>query len=336
MSQDYHQLRGDSILKTTKRHIDRRLLKAGTIYDFQFSCTWKCSAKCNHCFIWKKPDSFEFSIAQLEALLQPRSLFKDVQNIILTGGDPFEREDIKDIIYFFSQLCPNASISTPTNGYHYDRVIETARFCQEMAITQVTSLSLDGFKNKHDGSRGIPLYEKINIILTNLIMDQLPVDVNITVYPFNLDEFESLFNYLTKKGIYVRVSLPATNWYFNNQNCDFSKVFKDPRVNDFFNERKHMPFYDLTYTPKCFHGFHSFYMTPNGFIHPCQGRDFVMGVLGIRYQTFGEIWHSERATQVRKKILNCVGCSTTVERCMNIRYDGRKIKLARLLRKLRC
>jgi len=117
LSDSYEQLAGDNVVKTTLRHINRQLLKPGKIYDFQYSCTWKCQARCNHCFIWKKKPTYELTVEELDKVLRPRSLFYDCRNLILTGGDPFERKDLKELLLFFSELLPHASISTPTNDF---------------------------------------------------------------------------------------------------------------------------------------------------------------------------------------------------------------------------
>lgn len=330
----YEQLPGDTIFKTVHRHLNRQLLKPGNIYDFQYSCTWKCHSRCNHCFIWKKKPTYELTVDELDRYLQPRKLFSKCTNVVLTGGDPFERKDLREVLSFFSELLPKASISTPTNSFWCDRVIEIARWCKEHNINHITSLSLDGFADTHNLSRGRPLFDKVLKIIDNLTTEKLSLDINITLYKFNLHEFQFLAHFLLKKGIYVRISLPGINWYFNNEGCDYSEVYTHPYVTEFFDKLQHMPFYDKNHIPRCFHGFHTFYMDPLGIIYPCQGLPYHMGRLG-QPSTFGTIWNSQKAKEVRKQVLQCKGCHTTVERCMNIRYDGTRSKIARLQRRFR-
>jgi len=164
--------------------------------------------------------------------------------------------------------------------------------------------------------------------------EHLPLDVNITLYEWNIHEFEALVKKLRREGVYVRISLPGNNWYFDNLDCEYASVYNHPLVKSYFQKLNHMPFYDKEYLPKCFHGFHAFYMSPIGGIYPCQGLHYPIGLLSSEV-TFGNIWNSKMAKRVRKKVISCKGCHTTVERCMNIRYDGTHSKIARLIRKLR-
>ena len=65
--------------------------------------TNRCNARCSFCFIdFDNPETFknELTLDEIEKL--SKTLGNSIQNINLTGGEPFARKDIKEIteIYF--------------------------------------------------------------------------------------------------------------------------------------------------------------------------------------------------------------------------------------------
>lgn len=93
------------------------------IYDRQskvnFSVTYKCNQHCKTCNIWriyeKNPESkeHEFSLEEFD------SFFKKNRNLIwisFTGGEPFLRKDISDILCSANSSKGLRIISITTNG----------------------------------------------------------------------------------------------------------------------------------------------------------------------------------------------------------------------------
>jgi len=81
--------------------------------------TYRCNARCRMCNIWKhptKPDE-EIKPETLEKL--PRLDFCNV-----TGGEPFLRDDILDIVDVIKKKSNRVVIST--NGYLTDRILKVA------------------------------------------------------------------------------------------------------------------------------------------------------------------------------------------------------------------
>ena len=59
--------------------------------------TCNCNSKCKTCSIWKKNYKDELSLEDLKKFTETR-LFKKIRFISLTGGEPFLRNDIDEIV----------------------------------------------------------------------------------------------------------------------------------------------------------------------------------------------------------------------------------------------
>jgi MoaA/NifB/PqqE/SkfB family radical SAM enzyme len=109
--------------------------------------------KCEHCFYWRslngkddltKEDLFDLS----------RSLGK-VENLNLSGGEPFIRKDFAEICRQFIQNNGVRQIYVPTNGYFTEWTIKaiTDTLKETSLDLFVVELSLDGMPEFHDTFR---------------------------------------------------------------------------------------------------------------------------------------------------------------------------------------
>jgi MoaA/NifB/PqqE/SkfB family radical SAM enzyme len=113
-----------------------------------------CNMKCEHCFYWtalnKKDD---LTTDELFAL--SRSLGK-IENLNLSGGEPFLRPEFADICRQFIRHNEVKEIYVPTNGYFTTRTIAAiSEVLKEPSLKLfVAEISLDGMPEFHDTFRG--------------------------------------------------------------------------------------------------------------------------------------------------------------------------------------
>lgn len=109
--------------------------------------------KCEHCFYWtslnKRDDLTKDEIFQLS-----RSLGK-LENLNLSGGEPFLRKEFAEICRQFIQHNEVRQIYVPTNGYFTDRIVKAVNGVLEDKDLQlfVCEISLDGMPEFHDTFR---------------------------------------------------------------------------------------------------------------------------------------------------------------------------------------
>jgi MoaA/NifB/PqqE/SkfB family radical SAM enzyme len=111
--------------------------------------TWQCNAKCGMCDIWKtkgKPQvepSFYYHL--------PRSL----KNVNITGGEPFMRKDLPEILMVITERCKRVRPVISTNGLLTERILETVPRLMALNSRTAIRVSLDGIGQTHDKIRGV-------------------------------------------------------------------------------------------------------------------------------------------------------------------------------------
>ena len=112
-----------------------------------------CNMKCEHCFYWQnlnRPDDLSFD----ELVALSKQLGR-IENLNLSGGEPFLRKEFGAICRQFIQHNGVQEVYVPTNGYFTDRTIAQIReTLQEPALRLfAVELSLDGMAEFHDRFR---------------------------------------------------------------------------------------------------------------------------------------------------------------------------------------
>jgi MoaA/NifB/PqqE/SkfB family radical SAM enzyme len=112
-----------------------------------------CNMKCEHCFYWRNLNGKDdLSFDELMAL--SRSLGR-IENLNLSGGEPFLRKEFADICRQFIRQNQVRQIYVPTNGYFTERTVKAVtETLQEKELELfAVELSLDGMPDYHDTFR---------------------------------------------------------------------------------------------------------------------------------------------------------------------------------------
>src|SRR5204862_7088430 len=115
-----------------------------------------CNQKCEHCFYWRNLNRRDdLSTEELFAL--SRSLGR-IENLNLSGGEPFLRPEFGEICRQFIRRNKVRQIYVPTNGYFADRTIRpsTETLKEKDLDLFVAEISLDGVGEFHAKFRGSP------------------------------------------------------------------------------------------------------------------------------------------------------------------------------------
>ena len=179
-----------------------------------FSITNKCNASCPMCFQYENLN-VKTKLLTLDEIRKMLLLLKELNNIVLGGGEPFIRRDIDEICMILIENNHRIAITIPTNGSLVDVVYEkTKRILGYGCKYLVISLSLDGMEDYHDKNRGIDglfgkvreCYERL-VKLKHIYGDNLHIQVNTCVTKENLNQIDDLFDYIV-------VNMPQADWFF--------------------------------------------------------------------------------------------------------------------------
>jgi len=134
----------------------RRNVIPGTLpYKAILVLTWSCQARCVMCDIWKRHPEDELTLEEYEKLFRASPHFTW---LTLTGGEPFDRDDIVEIAKLAYRHCRNLyCMNSPTNSLSPEKVLRrTEEIVQTGVPRYVLSVSLDGPPHVHDRVRGLP------------------------------------------------------------------------------------------------------------------------------------------------------------------------------------
>jgi MoaA/NifB/PqqE/SkfB family radical SAM enzyme len=109
--------------------------------------TYRCNARCEICDIWRQEADPESELAPEHYRWLPSSL----RSVNVSGGEPFLRDDIVDVVAAMREACPRARIVISTNGLTPGRIADAVSRMSEVAVR----VSVDAVGALHDRIRGV-------------------------------------------------------------------------------------------------------------------------------------------------------------------------------------
>jgi MoaA/NifB/PqqE/SkfB family radical SAM enzyme len=168
--------------------------------------TSRCNAHCEHCFDASRQTEEnakkDLSLEELTAIAKktPSPFF-----VILTGGEPFLRRDVEEIILAWAHHARPRVIALPTNGSQtqkIERVVRSVLPKLPEGVHLSVNVSIDGVGKLHDDLRGTPgLFAKA--VKTIQALKQVEVEhehfglgVVSVLSRQNQDQMESIMEYV--------------------------------------------------------------------------------------------------------------------------------------------
>lgn len=283
--------------------------------------TYRCNAHCQMCHTWKHPSKVEdeFSPKALESL--PESQTK----INITGGEPALRKDLADIV---EVLYPKTTrLEIISNGSIPDRLFEIAERHPDMTFR----ISLEGMQKTSDEIRGLKNgfdagMRTIRGLLGRGVRD---VGISMTISDRNVSDLVPLYELAAGMNLEFTQCVPHNSHYFHKHDNEIKDVPKweagvrqfikvllqskrsslKLRIKDWFRAYLNLGlFLHVTRSKRplvCGAGTDFFFVDPFGDVLPCNGMEEKDPLGNLKEQTFDEIWRSEKAEAVRKRVHEC-------------------------------
>ena len=121
----------------------KEIIKMPLPTDVSIITTYRCQMRCKMCNIWKYPSDAQKEISPKDLEILPSLKFANV-----TGGEPFQRRDLDDIISVLFTKAKRVVIST--SGWHYDKIVKLAEKFPKIGIR----VSIEGLSQRNDELRG--------------------------------------------------------------------------------------------------------------------------------------------------------------------------------------
>ncbi len=125
-------------------------MKKTRIKEAVVAVTYKCNAHCQMCNIWK--------IKNHLGEITPDDLFnlpKNLKDINISGGEPFLRKDLKEIVGVIKNRCPKANLVISSNGFSTDLIISQMKEIVKIMPNIGVAISIDGIGEAHNKIRGL-------------------------------------------------------------------------------------------------------------------------------------------------------------------------------------
>jgi len=298
--------------------MDTSIDNPGMPTDVSIITTYRCQMRCKMCDIWENPtdSSKEITAKELEFL-------PDFKFVNITGGEPFVRRDLEDIVEVMFKKSDRIVIST--SGYHYQRIIKLAERFPNIGIR----VSIEGLSQHNDDLRGREggFDRGLRTLLSLQEMGIKDIGFGITVSNKNSADMLWLYKLSKSLGMEFATATFHNSFYFHKD--DNFVENKDEVIGDFHTLTEELlkenhpkswfrAFFNLGLINyircgkrmlPCEAGTANFFIEPYGDVLPCNGleeRYWKESMGNIREcSTFEELWFSDQARKVREKVATC-------------------------------
>jgi MoaA/NifB/PqqE/SkfB family radical SAM enzyme len=181
--------------------------------QLNFIVSYFCVSGCKTCYIWKMGKAAKKGELTLEEIKQLAQNFSGFRWIRFTGGEPFMREDLYDIMELFRDHSEDLRIANiTTNCYNVDYIYDTVKRITQLGIDNLfIGLSLDGDRELHRFIRGVDSFGNV-IDLFRKLNDLRGVKVlfSYTVSKYNAGRFSDTLSAV--KSLLPNVTLADFNF----------------------------------------------------------------------------------------------------------------------------
>jgi MoaA/NifB/PqqE/SkfB family radical SAM enzyme len=276
------------------------------------------------CNIWKNKIKNEMKPS--EYLKLPYSL----REINITGGEPFLRDDIDEVVKYIKKACMNARIVISSNGYLSDRIESKMRRILNIDSNVALRISIDGPEYVHNKIRGIDnaFQRALESIIRAKKIGVRDIGIAMTISNLNVEKICEVFN--ISEGLNVQFTISVTS----SSDIYFGKI--DDQIRNFSLEqfdnqikliaKKRMNVLDpkewarawfeellLNYVKTRKRPFHCdagegfFYMDSQGNVHGCHIINSYIGNIN-EYTNFEELWNNGKRNIIREMAQSCNKC----------------------------
>jgi len=286
--------------------------------DVSIITTYRCPMQCKMCNIWKHPTDIKREIQASELEMLPQLKFVNI-----TGGEPFVRRDLAEIVEVCFRKAPRVVIST--SGYLVDDVLQLAEKFPNIGIR----VSIEGLSSINDDLRGRDGGFDRGLKTLMGLRRQGVKDIGFGITVSNNNSADMLELYELSKNLKMEFATAAyhNSYYFHKDDnvitnqeevtnnfyelIDRLLAEKNPKswFRAFFNlglinyirgNRRLLP---------CEAGTVNFFIDPYGEVYPCNGleeRYWKESFGNIRnVQTFEDLWYGPQADKVRELVRTC-------------------------------
>ena len=329
--------------------------------------TSRCNLKCKHCFYWERLNNPADELTIKEYELLTLNKFKLLW-LCLTGGEPFLRTDLPQIVELFCKNGTVLNITIPTNGQLPEQIFKISRdivsICSKYNTYVSVLLSVEGIGELNDAIRGKGTFEKFietyeRLLPLSKYFKNFGLGAQFTQNNLNQKEMGELYLFL--KGMkFNNVTINTVRGNVKEselKNIDGAYYRYVTKLAEHSNNRAGVKYYnfpfkllakarnyivydiiaqvieDKKYIIPCYAGTIHAVISERGEVFPCEILDKSLGNLRDCNFKFDSIWFSPQAIKIREMIRQtkcfCTyECAISANVLMNKKYCFEMIRKA--------
>lgn len=286
--------------------------------DVSIITTYRCPMACKMCNIWKNPTHQREEIKPEALEILPNFKFANI-----TGGEPFVREDLDEIVKIMLKKSKRVVIST--SGWFTDQIIALAEKHPNIGVR----VSIEGLSQKNDELRGRTegFDRGIRTLLGLKKIGLRDIGFGITVSNHNSRDMLDLYELAKNLKMEFATAAFHNSFYFHKDdnvitNKDevisnfeilISRLLKEKHPKSWFRAFFNLGLINYIEGGRrmlpCEAGSVNFFVDPFGEVYPCNGLEpkYWMESMGNikNAPSFNDIWFSDKARQVRELVRTC-------------------------------
>lgn len=276
--------------------------------------TYRCNARCNMCNVWENPSKPADEIGLNVIRKLPQMFFTNI-----TGGEPFVRHDLPDLIAELRKKTKRIVIST--NGFFTKRIVDLCARFPDLGIR----ISMEGIGEANDLIRGMHGgYERTKETLRKLrelgIKD---IGFAMTVQDANYRDLVELYRMARGMNYEFATATVHNSHYFHKWDNSVNRkneviralneliaeLLRSKKIKEWFRAYFNYGLINFIkgnerFLP-CEMGKKGFFIDPFGGVLACNGMDKPESMGNLNYQSWEQIWNGQRAQEVRRIVANC-------------------------------
>jgi len=272
------------------------------------------------CNIWQTSDVNELKPEHYTKL--PGSL----KTINITGGEPFLRNDLVEVVKEIHSRAPRSRMVFSTNGLETERITSTVHeimgFHKDIGI----GVSIDGMEDTHERIRGVPgIFKCATRTISNLKqMGITDLRIGMTLLPENSEEAMRVFEMSRELGVEFTTTFAhnseiyfkkKTNRSFDIEGSASPELYSIMRLQLVSRSPKNWlrayhiqgildPSLRMTFRSHCEAGRRYVFVDPKGDVYPCMVLDNALGNLA-EVKSWDELITPDVTAKTRRLVKGC-------------------------------
>jgi MoaA/NifB/PqqE/SkfB family radical SAM enzyme len=282
--------------------------------------TYRCNCRCSMCNIWTVRDYEE---------IEPRHYSKlptTLRTINITGGEPFMRGDLQEVVRVIQRRLPRVRMVFSTNGLLTERVISEMEQIRSIHKNVGVGISIDGIEKTHDSIRGVEGLFAHSIATAHELKDRGFKDLRLamTVQPQNSGQIGLVLDIAKDIGVeFTAMQAHNSAIYFrktDNVKAEFEggnrdamnyvieSLLRSSSPKDWLRAYHTAGIMDASiredFEGNCKAGSRYVFIAPNGDVYPCNVMDYNIGNI-TSVGSWNELFTASSRSRIASRVSAC-------------------------------